>query len=307
MLIADTASTLPLVWSLVPANADERKETLALLKVLFRLWPECPMEVLVGDGLYDKSKDFAHELVFGYGIQPIFPKTGGYSRHLPHVATDGIPVCACKEPMVFKDTDGNLFTAAQRAKLGIPRGQEAPRLDGRLRWKCAAGVCKTKSARPVDDPRLYTYHHRGGDHKLAYLRKALMLRRNAVESIFASVKHLGLGGRAVDRPSWADDDEMDWLVSTALVFQTGRRLIHEGGLYERAHDELERLELLEQPTLQRPAPGPSARALAAELTLRWGAIEGEAAPRSWAAGGLAGEWSVPLGGGGGDLQAAGAA
>ena len=281
LLVADMATTLPLVWSLMPASADERAETLRLLRRLFEMWPECPMEVLVGDSLYDHSKDFAHDLVFKWGIQPLFPRAGEYSRHLPHVDTDGIPVCACGELMAYKDTDGRIYDARKRAKEGIPRGQEAPRLDGRLRWKCVNGRCKMKSTRPVDDPRLYTFYHRGGNHRLAFRRKALLLRRNAVESIFASTKHLGLAGKGVDRPGWADDDEMDWLLSCGLLYQTARRLVHERGLYEIAEAEADELGLLEQPSEDCPAPGPTAHELAGAREAREKVLEKPLEPRSW--------------------------
>lgn len=281
MLIADMSTTLPLVWSMIPANGNERDEALRLLRILFELWPECPMDALVGDSLYDHSVDFARKLVFDWGVQPVFPTGREYSEGLPHQATKGIPVCACGEEMAFKDTDGNVFTAKKRADLGIPRGVTAPRTDGRLRWKCKNGRCQNVSTRPMDDPRLYTYYHRGGSHKLAHRRSALLIRRNAVESIFASLKHLAVGGTAVDRPRWADDVEMDWLVSTAIVFQTARRLIHETGLYEKAFGEVDQLGLLETPSLDVPAPGPESAVLRRIRDSRESELEQAAAPRSW--------------------------
>jgi len=281
MVIADMSTTLPLVWSMIPANGNEREETLRLLGLLFELWPECPMEALVGDSLYDHSVDFARELVFNLGVQPVFPTGSEYASGLPHQATKGIPVCACGEEMTYKDTDGNLFTAKKRARLGIPRGAPAPRRDGRLRWRCKNGRCRNASTRPIDDPRLYTYYHRGGDHRLAHLRAALLVRRNGIESIFASLKHLGVGGTDVNRPRWADDVEMDWLVSTALTFQTGRRLIHETGLYETAYEELDQLGLLQTPSVANPAPGPESALLRRVRDAREGELEPAAAPRSW--------------------------
>jgi hypothetical protein len=281
MAIVDLATTLPLVWSVVPANASEHKEAARLLRILFEGWPECPMAALVGDAAYDKSIDFAHYLVFRLGVQPIFPRAGTYSKHLPHVETNGVPVCACKQPMLFKDTNGHIYTAKKRAELGIPRGQEAPRLDGRLRWKCRNDRCKTISTCPVDDPRLYTYFHRGGEHKLAYLRSVLLLRRNAVESVFASLKNFGLGGKAANRPGWANDDEMDWLLSAGLTYQTARRLAHQSGLYERALEEGGSLRLLDRCTAEVPAPGPVCGELRDAVEDRQRQLERATEPRTW--------------------------
>jgi hypothetical protein len=270
----------PMIWALVSASADERKETLLLLDKLFAIWPDCPLEILVGDGLYDGSIEFAHRLVFDYGIHPCFPMSAGYAAATPHLKSKGVPVCGCGEEMKFKDSD-NYYTLERRIKEGIPRGQQAKRLDARLRWVCRNGKCKLVSTRPFDDPRLYTWLHHGGDHERASLRRALLVRRNAVESLFSSLKHLGLGGRAQERPRWACDIGMDWLLSLGLVFQTARRLVHENGLYQRAFDEAQGLGLLRQPSEQQPAPGPNELQLARARQSRAGALEPSQAPVTW--------------------------
>jgi hypothetical protein len=73
------------------------------------------------------------------------------------------------------------------------------RPSARLRWVCpnskpsrrsGSGICKGVETKPHDDPRLYTFLPRGGSHRHAALRTALLLRRNGVESINASLKNL---------------------------------------------------------------------------------------------------------------------
>jgi hypothetical protein len=277
--LVDMSLNVPLCWRLVPADVDERAETRKLLTVLFRLWPDCPMWALVGDALYDQSKAFAHDLLFKWGLIPVFPRAGEYAASLPYVGSDGVPHCNCGE-MKLKDTDA-FYTAKRRAKEGIARGQGAPRLDARLRWICPNKLCDPVTTRPFDDPRLYSYLPRGGTSTKAALRAALLLRRNQVESIFASLKHLGLGGSKQERPAWACDEGMDWLLSAGLLYLTARRAAHAGDAYDKAHREAAELGLLEQPTTADPAPGPSEFELARARRAREGQLGDPEPPRTW--------------------------
>jgi len=282
LVISDLATGLPLVWKLLPATGNERDGTLALLRALFELWPQCPLDTLVGDALYDGEKAFAYELVFRWGIQPCFPKHGEYAQDLPHVATDGVPTCACGDLMKLKDVDPGL-TAASRERAGVKRGERSPHTDARIRWVCrhARAGCKGAATRPRDDARLYTFLPRAGDHQRAYLRQALLLRRNAVECLFASLKHLGLGGTGTQRPKWARDEEMVWLLSCGLLNMTAKRLAHESGRYSEALAEADGLGLLDQPSEALPAPGPDEAQLRGVREARWARLGEARAPRSW--------------------------
>jgi hypothetical protein len=281
MTIACMATTLPLVWRLVPASADERQETLLMLRDLFELWPDCPAHTIVGDALYNRSKDFLRSLIFQWGLHPCFPGHGPYAEGTPHAATDGIPHCACREPMKFKDTD-RYYTLERRQKEGIARGEWAPSRDARLRWVCRNDRCKLVSTRPYDDPRLYTWYHRGGDHRRGAQRTALLVRRNAIESVFASLKHFGCGGSKVERARWANSDEtMDWLLGTALMGITARRWSHESGVYQQAHQEASQLGLLDQPVTSNPVPGPSAATLAKVRRARFARLGPPIEPATW--------------------------
>lgn len=279
MTLVDVATNQAMVFCICPADCSERQAALHLLRLLFRLWPECPLEILVGDGLYHNDVEFLRELIFELGVQPCFPDTAGkYRADLEHVKTKGVPGCGCGELMKLKDVDP-LLNAKSRAKKGMARGQMAP-TGARLRWVCERGLCKPTYTRPFDDPRLYTYLPRAGDHPRAALRSALLHRRNAVESYFARLHALGLGGKA-NRPAWAKDHEVDWLLGMGIVSLTARRLAHETGLYAAAEGEAEALGLMDQPSHAVPAPGPSEEELAAAQRDREGRLGPVSAPQTW--------------------------
>lgn len=107
-----------------------------------------------------------------------------------------------------------------------------------------------------------------------------LLRRNAVESVFATLQENGLGGTCLERADWADDHEMDWLHSCGLMYLTARRLVHDTGLYHDALDEALDLGLLDQPTLANPTPGPDAISLARMRRARFERIGEPCAPLS---------------------------
>lgn len=282
MSLVDLATNQAMVFCVCPADCNERQAALYLLRLLFRLWPQCPLETLVGDGLYHNDIDFLRELIFTWGVQPCFPdNSGAYRKDLEHLATKGVPECACGDLMKLKDVDP-LLTAKSRAKKGIPRGQGSP-TGARLRWQCPNGLCGPSYTRPFDDPRLYSYLPRAGDHPRAALRSALLLRRNAVESYFARLHSLGLGGKG-QRPAWAKDQEMDWLLGSGIVSLTARRLAHETGLYDLAEAEARRLRLLDQPSEVVPAPGPSELELARTRRERDRRLGPPEPPRTWASG-----------------------
>jgi hypothetical protein len=71
--------------------------------------------------------------------------------------------------------------------------------------------------------------------------------------LFAALHRLGLAGKGLDRPTWADDHEMELLLLTGLLFLTARRLVFENGLYGYALQEARDLGLLEPLTLAQPA------------------------------------------------------
>jgi hypothetical protein len=281
LIISDLSLTLPIAWCLCPAG-DEKEYAKRLLAFLFKLWPDCPLHTLVGDSLFDHSKEFNHHLVFDLGIQPIFVKHGSYSQSLDHVGTDGVPRCSrsgCEGGLMKLIDTSQFLTAAARAKQGIPRGETAG-LQGHLRWLCETCKARTNTY-PIKDPRLYTWYPRTGDHRRATLRRVYGVRQNAAESINASLKNFGLGGTAQDRPDWAGDVEMCWLLAGGLYAITARRFAHETGAYEAALLEATELGYKEPCSVENPSPGPSKEELARAWERRREADEPIRPPAGW--------------------------
>ena len=69
-----------------------------------------------------------------------------------------------------------------------------------------------------------------GKHWKVDLRTALLLRRNASESVFAQIKHRGVAARGVKVPRWVKtDNHAGWPTGGCLLGLTLRRLAHEDG------------------------------------------------------------------------------
>ncbi len=249
VLISDLASTLPLVWGMFPATVNERQAAGSLIEMLFELWPDCPMSYLVGDADYDHSERFHIELESRWSIHPVFVPHGERLKN-PH----DIPVCD-HGPMAFRHTDG-YPTLTRRLAQGIPRGTPMDLSGARRRFRCPIGRCPDVTQRFVEDPRAYSFLPRHGDSPMSYLRSALLLRRNSVESINAQLKHLRLGGTGQNKLRTKRESTLDWLIQLGLLTITATRYIHHVGLYEPTSQIAEQLDLLRYATRDAPNPGP---------------------------------------------------
>lgn len=242
---------LPIIWTLTPASGNERDALMRLLKCLYELRPEFPMEYLVGDGLYTTPHDLMGHLYFKYGIHGCFPRREKATPGNPWAKTGGVPTC--KHGMMQFEKEGEIWGPAKRKVHGLRPGAYPKETRPRLRWKCPRGTCEGTSTFLPDDWHLNTYLHQQGSHRRAASRAALLSRRNIIESIFAQLKHAGPGSRWPGRARWADDDGMRWLTSLALLTMTAKRLAHESGAYLRAFQEARRLGHLSEREMEKGA------------------------------------------------------
>ncbi len=273
------------ISTLVPADAHEPDAAIYLLERLFALWPECPTQFLVGDKLYGHGLDFLREVLFRFGIDPVFPWRADYPTDNDS-RIKGVPVCTCTgtpRPMTFKQRKGKWWGPAQRQEAGLKRGEWTPGEDLGIRYEyvCPSGTCKNKTTRPWDDPRIHTMLPHAGEGYHASLRRVLLRQRNVVECHYAALQRLGMQGRGVERPQWANDVEAYWMLALGSTFLTARRLVFENGLYERAIAECERLQLLANSGWTSPSPTISGQERAQVAADRASALGAPAPPESW--------------------------
>jgi hypothetical protein len=254
--LLDQATSLPLVWAVTTARSkepdDERTVLMErLLPMLFRLWPECPMDTLIGDAGYD-ADEVCWELENRWSIHPVFSRPTARSRPIkrkrkPDIhATDGVPKCpTCREPMEYWKHEG-FYDLSKRREDGLTRGQLAPphrRKAARVRWRCAKPACsQTVDAWHDANPADHTYYPRDGKSGPGIERRALERYRNPAESLFAGLSVRGIGTDDL-RCLWARDEGFAWLASLYGLLMTARRLAHETGRYARFLGEAEQLGL----------------------------------------------------------------
>lgn len=72
-----------------------------------------PAEYLVGDALFGHGKDFLRQVMFNFGLDPVFPWRADYKDEQDDqgnpLTIKGVPVCRCTgtaRPMVFKQRKG---------------------------------------------------------------------------------------------------------------------------------------------------------------------------------------------------------
>lgn len=246
IVLTDIKSTLPLAWVLASAKGDEASLAREVIDLLYRHWPECPIEYLVGDRGFDVPAALHRDLEELYGIHLVTP----WKRSADEVdAERGIPHCHCTgapEPMTYRQSDG-FWPAAKRRDAGIDPGEriDLKKTKARHRWSCAH--CGNRENRWFwQDPRRHCFLPRGGiDPWRVALRAALLVRRNAAEGMFATLKHRGIAGKEVNVPRWVTSQrQMSWLIGTCLLGVTLRRVAHETGIYEQVREEAEAEQLL---------------------------------------------------------------
>jgi hypothetical protein len=243
--IVDQATGVTLVSTVREANAYEPDVLFEeLLPGLFRLWPECPMHTLIGDGIYDTGPA-CRTLVEDYSIQPIITRTTPREKPGPRPGikvVDGRPYCRCGR-MKFLRREG-FYLAEHRLNDGLARGQKVDNKNARIRWICPSPsrLCPEVSLYFDTDPRDHTWWPRASDERQGARRRALELYRNEIESAYSNVKHNGIGTKD-QRCLWARDAGISCLTRLHLLWQATRRLVHENGDYALFAAEYQRLGL----------------------------------------------------------------
>jgi hypothetical protein len=255
---------VPLVWVMWPSNVREYKGVRTALDILFRLWPDCDLQYLVGDTEYDQDGRLARDLEARYCIHAAFYPRGTPGQEYAWHDTMGTPVCA-KHGLMMKLNQSYDFPPAGRKGREYLRTNQAVEgttydvSQARHRWFCPICVPHTRPragdptviTRFADNPRLYPYLPFQGDHKRVGLRMALSHRRNHSESLNAQLQAYGLGLKGKATAYWMNNDgDGPGYAGIALLSQTLRRLAHATGAYAEHLAEAYALGMLKPETAE---------------------------------------------------------
>ena len=238
VVLVDYCTGRPIVWTLVSANSDEAKTLHELPRVLYELWPDCPLKTIVGDGAWDN--EWAHELCeVNYGVHLVARRTTDprmiNAKHDVEKRDselidyfDGLGRVFCRahhKPLKYV---GNGFPR-ERAELGLMPGEAAPEAQFRLRFYCEDG-CGTPSVQMRRHWTALAYypHTPYGQRKRYAERQALLDHRNVCESLFNALKvgH-GIATVGADRLRLNDFDTVHALIDLSFCMGTALMLGHE--------------------------------------------------------------------------------
>lgn len=247
LLIADIDSGIPIVWKTFPGTKHVQQGSIELVAKLYELWGrDCPLEVLVGDKEFSVGKEFSRELIFGYGVHPVFPLRANHGRGYPYRVDLGVPYCERHDRTMHWKQLAKFVSAKKRREDGMKPG-EWSRTDTHMVWFCPAcqeeleaqwrpGRKKTEFTRTYvkNHPLLYTTMPMKGKSRVAYERKALERYRKTIEALFSAFKRRGNGHAGVGKCMWSEKiREAEWLYGGTLLGLTLSRLVHKNGDYAR--------------------------------------------------------------------------
>ena len=243
VVIADQATGLPLVWTLMGGGHDEVVAIVPLLSDLHRLWPDIGATMIAGDSAWDE-KEWCRLCEVDYGIAPIFrhhpseAKKGWFTLE-PGQSRDGSVAAITRLGQMICDAhrgplDYDSFEVPSR--LGLRPGQSNDEGAFRIRGIAPKHNHKTK-IRPqpcgklslrmsVAWHRLTRYpHHPHGDQQKYAMRQAMLIRLNQIESLGNRLKaglHLGNAGAA--RTRILSKDTLEALFSLGCLSMTSLSL-----------------------------------------------------------------------------------
>jgi hypothetical protein len=210
IILVEVLTGIPCVGLLVNGSHYEPDYLEGLLDRLFELWPDVPIEAVVGDKAYDVDR--LHEMCetrFGVHLvasrQPRWAKTGGIrfkktgrtgrESHKTVMSVNGVGIARCWRHGISKETNEEsprtlLFAGTEiPTRSGLTPGERVQPTKFRSRFVCRDGCGKVSinmHAAPAALP--YYPHNPYGKPRLHAMRLALLGRRNVVEAAFASVK-----------------------------------------------------------------------------------------------------------------------
>ncbi|MBA2357069.1 MAG: hypothetical protein H0V84_01405 [Actinobacteria bacterium] len=220
VMIADQATGLPLVWTLISGRYDEAAAIVPLLSRLHSLWPDIGAELIAGDSAW-AEEEWCRVCEVDYGIAPIFrlkPSQASKRREelKPGQSRDGSVVAMTGRGQLICSSHErplDFHSAEVPSRLGLRPGQSSPEGSFRVRGEAPMhghrtqlrpNSCGRLSLRMSTSWRRLTRypHHPHGDPKRYAMREAMLLRLNQIEGIGNRLKsglHLGSEGETRTR------------------------------------------------------------------------------------------------------------
>lgn len=238
---------------LILAAWDEARAIKELFWRLYELWPDCPMEIIVGDSAWDEewACEFT-ELLYGvHGIFRLKPSSrareynlNGFDSEYMHRYT-GEGLAFCRDHKAPLDIAG--FQLGRRwtidpdtgARIPLAPGDPSRRSDFRVRfrhgknqpWNCgkpSLGLAANRDLRGRFAIFPFYPHHMFGFPDRHAFRLAMLARRNACETLNSSLK-VGnkAGNQGAARIRLEDYERVRMLISIALTMKTAFALAEE--------------------------------------------------------------------------------
>lgn len=236
-------SSLPLV-SLLVSDDPSYAHIHQMMKLVYRYWPECPMEELSSDREF-ASADFIRNMYEYWSVIFVPPLKGDGDAEFRKKYDRGAPKC-CPHA-IGENHDGRMeligregwMIGNQRSKppqntrVPTARGVRVPYDRERLLWRCR-NCLGTENTHPKKNPVMFHYLPHTGEHEGAMHRKALEARQNVAESFNALLRTYGVAGRGATKAKWIKTDaEMSWVLYLTILGMTLRRLTDLNGSYDR--------------------------------------------------------------------------
>lgn len=239
VVIADQATGLPLVWSLVDAREDEARQIIPLLSQLFSLWPELHddriTEMIAGDSAWDEDP-WCRLCEVDYGIAPIFRLHDDRGLHMVKPGqTRGTRVAGfthrgeliCSSHLEPCD----MIKFEPHKRDSTLRAGQTEAADFRVRALCTHHGGAVGGGKPcghlslkadTDWSKLTRYpHHASGRPELYAMRQAMLVRLGQIESLWNVLKTGNmLAGSGPTRTKMCNRTTHEALISLAFLGTT---------------------------------------------------------------------------------------
>ena len=239
--IADQASGLPLVWMVIDAATDEAATLIPLLSDLYKLWPDIPAELIVGDSAWDEDR-WCRLCEVEYGLAPVFrlhpsarKKSGSYLE--PGLSRDGSVRGITGEGHLICAVHGERLeydTCDRPNRNGLYPGQPAD--EGKFRLR---GLCRHSSpghpacgrvvsgCRPTGVPSPASPPRQRQTRRSTRCGRPSLARLCGIEGLWNRVKSTGLGAAGANRPRVEAKETVEMFVSLNLLSMSALMLVDQ--------------------------------------------------------------------------------